>query len=134
MADFKINSFNIAAVNRAVDAAVDSVASVVDREMKSAIRAKVWNWPRPTRRKSGRIVGSPRDIVDQGALLNSQRMIRQGKRVLVYEWTAKHSLIVHFGLTTRKGTVVPGRPWTRLGLAKSNVQGVFVDSFRRNYK
>lgn len=33
-----------------------------------------WEWDRPTRRSDGSLAGSPRDIVDTGALRDSQRL------------------------------------------------------------
>lgn len=36
------------------------------------IESKKWEWDRLTRRKSGALVGTPRDIVDTGELRNSQ--------------------------------------------------------------
>lgn len=41
------------------------------QEMQSSIQDPIWNWPRHTLRKSGDLVGSPRDIVDLGGLINS---------------------------------------------------------------
>ena len=40
-------------------------------EMQNSIQSPIWNWPRTTLRKSGDLVGSPRDIVDLGGLINS---------------------------------------------------------------
>lgn len=39
---------------------------------QDAIEAPIWYWPNFTVRSSGNIVGSPRDIVDTGALRDSQ--------------------------------------------------------------
>jgi hypothetical protein len=40
-------------------------------EMQNNIQSPIWNWPRNTLRKSGELVGSPRNIVDLGDLINS---------------------------------------------------------------
>lgn len=40
--------------------------------IKNSIVSKKWEWDRPTYRRNGDVVGSPRDIVDNGELLNSQ--------------------------------------------------------------
>jgi hypothetical protein len=133
MATFKINSFNIVAIHAAVDVALTDTAQVVDVAMTNAISSDIWQWPRPTKRKNGRIVNSPRNIIDSADLLNSQKMTKNGRRGVIYSWSVRYALLVHFGYS-KAGTVVPGRPWTKLGLAKSNAQGVFVDSFRRNYR
>jgi hypothetical protein len=133
---FKVNSFNINGVRAAVDIAQSDMAQVVDRQLSMAISSDIWQWPRPTKRRNGKtvkIVTSPRNIVNKADLLNSQKMTKNGRRGVIYSWSVGYALLVHFGYS-KKGTVVPGRPWTKLGLAKSNAQGVFVDSFRRNYR
>jgi hypothetical protein len=130
---FKINSFNTGAILAAVDIAQSDMANVVDRQLSMAIGSEVWNWPRMTWRKNGEVARSPRNIIDSADLLNSQQMRKNGRRGVLYSWSVRYALLVHFGYS-KKGTVVPGRPWTKLGLAKSNAQGVFMDSFRRNYR
>ena len=49
-------------------------AQTYNREMQKAIASRIWDWPRRTVRKSGEVVGSPRDIVDTGNLLDSQKL------------------------------------------------------------
>lgn len=39
--------------------------------MQQNIQEPIWAWPRTTRRQSGEVVGSPRNIVDLGDLLQS---------------------------------------------------------------
>ena len=47
---------------------VDILSTQCIHEMQEA----TYYWPRETKRKSGEIVGSPRDIVDTGRLMESQ--------------------------------------------------------------
>ena len=47
------------------------LSSNFGEEMQNSIQSPIWNWPRYTLRKSGDLVGSPRDIVDLGGLINS---------------------------------------------------------------
>jgi hypothetical protein len=47
-----------------------------------------------TRRKNQQVVGSPRDIVDTGQLLNSQSNPEVGGGVLTIQWRAPYSLAV----------------------------------------
>lgn len=49
-------------------------AIAYDRKMAELINQKVWDWPNTTRRRSGEIAKSPRDIVDTKALANSQSL------------------------------------------------------------
>jgi len=54
--------------------AFEEVATDLDSAFKSAIQAPVYAWDRPTHRANGEYVTTPRNIVDTGELLNSQRM------------------------------------------------------------
>lgn len=49
-------------------------AIIYDRKMAELINQKVWGWPNVTKRKSGEIARSPRDIVDTKELANSQSL------------------------------------------------------------
>ena len=57
-----------------LDAAFKDTAITYNRAMQEAIASPVWNWPRRTLRRSGEIAGSPRNVVDQGDLLDSQKL------------------------------------------------------------
>jgi hypothetical protein len=130
---FKIDSWNVGAIKAAVDVAFNDTAEVVDRQLSLAIISETWTWPRHTWRKNGEYARSPRNIIDSADLLNSQKMKKMGRRSVMYSWNTSYALLVHFGYR-RKGTTVPGRPWTKLGLQKSNAEGVFVQSFTRSYR
>lgn len=51
-------------------------ANQANKEIKLLIRSPIWDWPRETRRRSGRTARSPRDIVDSRNLLRSQQPVR----------------------------------------------------------
>jgi hypothetical protein len=50
-------------------------AHVLDGALRDAIDAPVYRWPRKTRRSTGEVVTSPRNIVDTGELRDSQSML-----------------------------------------------------------
>lgn len=56
------------------------------------------------------------DIVDTGALRDSQEIIFKGGVNVEYKWNVPYAFYVHEGYTTRSGTVVQGRPWSQHGL------------------
>lgn len=56
------------------ESAFTEMATQFGEETQKAIDAVIWDWPRTTQRKNGDVVGSPRDIVDTGALKNSYSM------------------------------------------------------------
>lgn len=60
--------------NGDIHEAFDKTAEVIHEEIKQQIQDKKWKWGNVTRRRNGQVVGSPRDIVDTGNLLNSQTL------------------------------------------------------------
>lgn len=87
-----------------------------EKDFREEIEAVKWNWPRETKRKNGQTVGSPRDIVDTGALRNSQRRENESKNSVDFVWTGggetAYASMVHDGATLTNGTRLPARPFT----------------------
>ena len=57
-----------------IHAAFDATAEVLHENIKGQIQDEKWVWGNVTHRRNGQIVGSPRDIVDTGRLLESQTL------------------------------------------------------------
>jgi hypothetical protein len=108
MADVRFDKDRII---KAAQRAFAQTATDLDAQFKAEISAPKWSWPGPTKRRNGQAVSSPRDIVDEGDLLASQRY-----QVAVFaadwEWAVQYSAIVHQG----NGSNVPARPWTETAL------------------
>lgn len=83
-----------------------------------------------TRRKSGRVVGSPRDIVDTGELLNSQSAPEVQGSTLTIRWTAPYSRQVLEGGyvvgTLRNNYVAKPRDWITPALRNRPFVAFFV--------
>jgi hypothetical protein len=133
MARFVIVAFNVGAIHQALDGAFVASADVLEGQFKLAITSSVWSWPRVTRRQNGQIVGSPRNIVDRGALLRSQSRKQDGPKKIIFEWAVAYAFTAHSGGGTRRGTM-PARPWTKLGLANSKLPQVFIAKFKDRYR
>lgn len=75
--DFDAESYFAGQFRRTESIAKSYQATVAQgqREIKLLIRSDIWAWPRETERKRG-AVGSPRNIVDTGELLRSQKPVR----------------------------------------------------------
>lgn len=58
-----------------LDQAFVKLTSEYDEQFKEEMLDPKWEWPNVTTRQSGEVVGSPRDIFDTGALLNSQTVV-----------------------------------------------------------
>lgn len=52
------------------------------------------------------------DIVDTGALRDSQQLIFTNKGGAEFSWSVPYSIYVHQGYTLRNGRRQPGRQWT----------------------
>lgn len=94
--------------------AVTEAAAIADSE----IAAVKWNWPNRTVRQNGEVVDSPRDIIDEGTLRNSQRIsFEAGKDTVTGEvaWTADHAISVH------QGANGPARPFTHAAITQQVV-------------
>lgn len=66
-----LNSSKSKSLGEAIKDSFVKLSSNFGEEMQNSIQSPIWNWPRSTLRKSGDLVGSPRDIVDLGGLINS---------------------------------------------------------------
>lgn len=79
------------------------------QECRKQMSEDVWAWPNITKRRNGSIVGTPRDVIDTGELLDSQtNPVVQGENGYI-EWTANHASAVFLGVTRRNGSSSPAR-------------------------
>jgi hypothetical protein len=111
---------------------------VMDKQLKEEIKTVQFPWPRETKRRNGTTVGSPRDIVDLGTFLRSQRRDYPSATQLVFTWNAKskkggfmYAGLILTGYTTKRGTVVPGRNWIKPALDKHPLDGFFVREWKK---
>ena len=95
---------------RTFDRAMDWADADFDQQMAS----EKWQWnENTTRRKNGETVGSPRDIIDTGALLQSKERKTISSAVTEFVWTDDAAEAVHDGMKTKSGKSLPARPWTQ---------------------
>lgn len=59
-------------ISGSLDGAFRLLANRLDDAFRLAIESPIWDWPRSTKRSNGETVFTPRDIVDQGTLRDSQ--------------------------------------------------------------
>jgi hypothetical protein len=129
---------------------LDAYGTVMDKQLKEEIKTVQFPlnepWPRKTRRRNGTTVGSPRDIVDLGGLLKSQRKDFASAATfyqLTFTWNAKSKkgfpyagLILNGYIAGRNdggksGTVVPGRNWIKPALDKHPLDAFFIREWRK---
>ena len=131
MARSKAVSFKLSAkplvqrAEKAFEEANDDLKEMIVGEIISP----VWDWTGTTERENGETVGSPRDIVDQGELLDGyQEPQMQGKRTCVHVFTAPHTVPIHNGAQLANGGVIQARPFTERPL--ENFPELFAKRFR----
>jgi hypothetical protein len=109
-------------------------------QLQEEIAKDQFQWPVPTRRKSGQFVPAGlRDIVDTGQLLNSQTAPQVtddgGLSVMTIRWTAPYSGEVLRGGylvgTVRNNYVAPGRDWITPALKQQPFAPFFASRWRQ---
>ena len=80
----------------------------------------------------GAFSGFPQsDIVDTGDLRDSQQIQFPQSGAVNFEWPVEYAAFVHEGYTLQNGNQQPGRPWTKLGLIRFNVQMRYAENLNR---
>lgn len=111
-------------LEKAAEQAFGKVASELDGRFTDAISSKVWPWTYPA--SNGK--GSPRSIVDTGALRGSRVYNLSGLKA-EWKWTQKYAAAVHEGATLWNGAVLPARPWTNAVLEGGTSANIPVYDF-----
>lgn len=136
-ASFKLTGWNANQLKLRVPQILTSYGKVLGDQLKEEIKTPQFNWPRATKRRNGQTVTSPRDIVDLGGLLRSQRRDRPSATQLRFSWEPKskdgfmYAGLILTGYTTSKGTLVPGRNWIKPALDKQPLDRFFAQQWRR---
>lgn len=110
MADFVLK-LNDAAIIQQARAAFKEANELFAREALAEIDAKKWDWPNETERSNGSVVGSPRNIVDQGGLKGSYQPDAKPDEYS-HTWDADYAAAVALGAVLSDGTTLPARNWT----------------------
>lgn len=125
---------------RAAVIATRMVAPELNAAFQDAMGSEVWQWPRETIRRGsldaqgkrgpGYRVTSPRNIVDQGRLRQSNEYFISGTLVM-FKWTEPYAAAVHYGAEihpwgdkSKAKVKLPARPWTDAVLGRILVPGV----------
>lgn len=109
--------------------AFKEAAAVLDGRFQDAISGSYWPWPFPA--SNGK--GSPRSIVDTGALKQSRAYSFKGTRA-EWKWTASYAAAVHEGARLWNGATLPARPWTTAVLEGGTSSSVPVYPFTDELK
>lgn len=126
-AEVRVNTGELSRqATEAMQLAFRSSMGELDAQFDDAIASSVWAWPRNTRRRRGGLVGSPRNIIDEGNLRQTSVWGLTTPLSARFRWSAPYSTAVHEGATLRNGTRLPARPWTGAVLGTRPVNGIAV--------
>lgn len=90
--------------------------SKLGERMQNAARAKVYEWPRRTVRSDGSVAGSPRDVVDTGAFVESYRLTRVGVESFDHAFTVPYAATIIIGTRDTPPRDVTAEPLTHVAL------------------
>ena len=136
-ATFNLTGWNANQLKLRVPQILGKYQTVLDQQLKTEIQSPQFNWPRQTKRKNNSTVSSPRDIVDLGGFLRSQRRSFDGRTTITFTWDAKsksgfaYAPLILTGYTTSKGTLVPGRNWIKPALENAPLDAFFAEQWRK---
>lgn len=103
------------------------------QQLKEEIKLVQFSWPGTTYRRNGTIEGSPRDIVDTGRFLASQRSDRPTASTIVFTWGG--SAGVNYAGIILKGrpdtAAYPGRNWILPALKNLPLDKFFAEKWDR---
>lgn len=85
-ATYKLTGWNAPQLKLRVANIMTAYGKAMDQQLKEEIQLVQFPWPGVTYRRNGTIEGSPRDIVDTGAFLRSQRRERLDATTIKFTW------------------------------------------------
>ena len=130
MAKFIANPSFRPRFDKAVGDALAATVAEFEQALISAISEAVYFWPGETRRQNGQTVSSPRDIIDSGAFLRSQRATRISLRRWEIAWEVAYAVIILLGFQGVAGNSQPGRDWIAYALSNIDLAKVFSEELR----
>jgi hypothetical protein len=117
---------------RRVPAIMTAYGKALDQQLKEEIKTERYTWPGETRRRNGDLVGSPRDIVDTGVFLRSQRRRRINLTTIRFEWGGSGGVtyagFIYQGIP---GKAYPARDWIKPALDALPIGSFFVREWTR---
>ena len=130
-------TWDLQKIDDRLDRVLEDLGKELDVEFQYQFKQEVYKWKGPqgvTRRKNGEVVTEPRNIVDTGALRNSQQWTVRRAKSLVFAWGGgfvDYAGAVFFGIPY-PGANGPGRDWVAPVLKRFPVVQAFA-TFWKSY-
>lgn len=130
-------TFNFAQFQKLVKSSFDEIAKRAASEMNSTLTEENREFPRTTIRQFGRgitgqVAESPRDVVDSGTLVRSQKNKPLSKKdYLEYSvtWAVPYAALIYTGYGD-----VPPFPWVRIALHRLDYKALFIRQLQQYFK
>jgi hypothetical protein len=130
-ASYKLTGWNAPQLKLRVANIMTAYGKAIDQQFKEEIQLVQFSWPGTTYRKNGTIEGSPRDIVDTGAFLASQRRERFNATTIKFTWGNSGVNYAGYILQGVSGRNYPGRDWIKPALTNLPLDGFFRAEWSR---
>jgi hypothetical protein len=127
---YRLQGWNATQLKLRIPAILTAYGKTIGTEFQEQIKLVQYPWPRRTYRKNGTIEDSPRDIVDLGTFLRSQRRDRVDATTLRFSWNVPYASLIFNGYTTNRGNVCPPRNWIEPALKAQPLDQFFADQWR----
>jgi hypothetical protein len=130
-AEFNLEGWDSNRLRDRVPVILRRYADRLGTEFKEQIRAVRYDWPRETERSDGRKVGSPRDIVDTKAFINSQVRRDDGDTQIRFVWGGGSVTYAGYILNGIPDRNYPARDWISPALDRHPIERFFRDEWNR---
>lgn len=130
-ASFKLTGWNGNQLKLRVANIMTAYGKAVDQQLKEEIQLVQFPWPGTTYRKNSTIEGSPRDIVDTGAFLASQRRERLNATTIKFTWGSDGVNYAGYILRGVPGKAYPARDWIKPALDNLPLDAFFRREWSR---
>ena len=128
----RLTAFRSEELIRRVPKILIDYGKALDQQLKEEIKTEQFSWPGETRRRNGSTVTSPRDIVDTGAFLRSQRRRRINLTTIRFDWGGSGGVTyagyIYQGIPGRN---YPARDWIKPALDALPIGEFFAREWRR---
>lgn len=130
-ATYKLTGWNAPQLKLRVANIMTAYGKAMDQQLKEEIQLVQFPWPGVTYRRNGTIEGSPRDIVDTGAFLRSQRRERLDATTIKFTWGNSGVTYAGYILQGVPGKNYPARDWIKPALANLPLDRFFQAEWQR---
>jgi hypothetical protein len=128
----RLDSFRSDDLIRRLPKILSDYGAVLDKALKSEVQRVQYPWPGVTVRRNGETVSSPRDIVDTGAFLRSQRRRRISVTTIRFEWGGSGGVtyagFIYQGIPAKN---YPARDWITPALKAEPIAPFFAREWAR---